>query len=270
MFNLLMVGRDGYWDEREVAEMEEARFLEHTQVHIRDQFTPINQDVLEKLQTLPTLFAYEFPREARYRNDDDVKARVGRLLEFRHRGRSLDFKFELSTNSSTLSSEKMAELAWELDINVNGNESHRTHWSVKPGELSSIFQHAKLKLEKRIAISPGHPPQRVATKPKGTKRPKEHPVQQDDLGLGLRDARQSLLAVDRLVYAEALFLEVVAQHGRQRLLVLDREDRGFALLPTIADIKAPRCLRTFRLLAAGRRHTPSRCPSAALRKAPGP
>ncbi len=172
MFNLLMVGRDGYWDEREVADMEEARFLEYTQVHLRDQFMPVNQEVLEALQALPTLFAYEFPREARYRTDDDVKARVGRLLEVRHRGRTLDFKFELSTKSSVLSSKKMADLAWELDIDINGNESHRTHWSIKPGDLPSIFQKAKLKMDKRFAVGQGQPPVRATAEATGNPKPK--------------------------------------------------------------------------------------------------
>ena len=53
---------------------------------------------------------------------------------------------------------------------------------------------------------------------------RKHPVQQDEIGTCFGDARQRLLPVRRLLDAISLSLEIVAQHGRQRRLVLDHED----------------------------------------------
>ena len=56
---------------------------------------------------------------------------------------------------------------------------------------------------------------------------RQHPVQQHDVGHCLGDAGQRLLAVDGLLDAETLFFQVVAQHGRQRRLVLHDQHDGF-------------------------------------------
>jgi len=54
---------------------------------------------------------------------------------------------------------------------------------------------------------------------------RQHPVQQDQVGPGLGDAQQGLLAIRGFLDPEALLLQVVAEQREQRHLVLDHQDR---------------------------------------------
>ena len=55
---------------------------------------------------------------------------------------------------------------------------------------------------------------------------RQHPVEQDQVRTGLRDAQQRFLPIGRFLDGEALLFEVVAHQGQQRRLVLHDQDRG--------------------------------------------
>ena len=61
---------------------------------------------------------------------------------------------------------------------------------------------------------------------------RQHPVEDDQVGLGLLDRRQPLLAVDGDRDAVALLLEVVAQQLHQCRLVFDNQDMSTHSFPS--------------------------------------
>lgn len=140
MYNLLMVGAANYWTERDTAEFEWGRFLEHTQEAIAEQFKPLTPERIADLLAMPALFATEFSGNAavRARNPDEC-AHVGRITEIRRRGNEVQFKFELDLAVGPVPMELIAEAAWDLDINVKSNENHRSHWAVKDVDLARVL-----------------------------------------------------------------------------------------------------------------------------------
>lgn len=61
MYNLLMVGSSGYWEEREGCDFDATRYLEHTDRALRERLCPLTPAVAEELRLWPALFAYELP-----------------------------------------------------------------------------------------------------------------------------------------------------------------------------------------------------------------
>ncbi|MBD58528.1 MAG: nucleotide-binding protein containing TIR-like domain protein [Citromicrobium sp.] len=151
MYNLLMVGAANYWTERDTAEFEWTRFLEHTQDAIAEQFNPLTPDRIAELLTMPALFAVEFSNNAavRARNPDEF-AHVGRIVEIRRRGNDVQFKFELDRAVEPVPMEVIADAAWDLDINVKLNENHRSHWAVKDVDLLRVLSGRGVRLTEGV------------------------------------------------------------------------------------------------------------------------
>ena len=141
MYNLLMVGATDYWTERDIAEFEWARFLEHTQEAIAEQFKQLTPDRIAELLAMPALFAVEFSGNpaVRARSPQDF-AHVGRIVEIRRRGQEVQFKFELDQAVGPIPMGLIAEAAWDLDINVKSNENHRSHWALKDVDLVQVLR----------------------------------------------------------------------------------------------------------------------------------
>ena len=141
MYNLLMAGVPGYWDERDTDDTEWQRFLEHTQDAIRTKFLPATDESIRELMGFPTLFAYEFHLQpARRAREEPAFAKVGRLLEVRRRQAEIQFRYEFTSEIDPIPMESIVELAWELDINVKGNENYRSHWAIKDVDLMAVFK----------------------------------------------------------------------------------------------------------------------------------
>ena len=63
MYNLLMVGRNGYWDEQDVSTFEYDRYLSYTHEALKQRLLPLTDQAVAELVGIPVLFAYEFKRE---------------------------------------------------------------------------------------------------------------------------------------------------------------------------------------------------------------
>ena len=136
------------WKENGTSEMEISRFLEHSQSTVREKFLPLTNEMLNVLVSLPTLFACEFYSNARVRADDEQAfAKLGRILEVRHRQRELQFRYEFVQECAPIPMEKVAELAWDLDIDVKNHENYRTHWAVKDIDLFAVLKQKGLLTE---------------------------------------------------------------------------------------------------------------------------
>lgn len=152
MYNLLMVGAADYWTERDTAEFEWDRFLQHTQEAVAEHFRPLTAERIDELLAMPTLFAVEFSSNhaVRARNPKEM-AHVGRIIEIRRRGNEVQFKFELDETVGPIPMEVVAESAWDLDINVKFNENHRSHWAVKDVDLVRVLGERGIRMAEAVA-----------------------------------------------------------------------------------------------------------------------
>ena len=136
-----MSGAAGFWEERGKSEMEVSRFLEYSEATVREELLPLTPKVMETLASLPALFAYEFDSNASRRARDEPSfARLGRIVEVRHRQRALHFRYEFVQACAAIPMEKLVELVWDLDIDMGGNENYRTHWAVKNVDLLAVLK----------------------------------------------------------------------------------------------------------------------------------
>lgn len=127
MYNLLMSGADGFWDDRRV-KFPRGRFLEHTDELIKTRYEILSGSAIDELKGLPTLLAYELHGEGDWH--------LARIVDLQFGKGEIDIEVEFDA-SSRLSAETMAKLAVELGI---GNfEQHRTHWAIKDLDLADIL-----------------------------------------------------------------------------------------------------------------------------------
>lgn len=128
-----MVGAEGYWD-KGGTNFDLSRYLEYTDDVLRQQLRPITPEVIERLQSWPALFAYEF---SEYADPSAEVARVGRLTSIRVRNTRIRIAFELDPTVPPITAEKMRTMLWELDIEY---ETTRTHWAVKEVDLLDVLR----------------------------------------------------------------------------------------------------------------------------------
>ena len=135
MYNLLMVGSSGYWEEREGCDFDAKRYLEHTVDVLRDRLRPLTPAVAEELKQWPVLFAYELPWHDIPSAD---LARVGRLTSIEDRGAHIRICYEFDRDVPPISASQLRSILWALDINKH--ESSRNHWAVKNIDLMKVLR----------------------------------------------------------------------------------------------------------------------------------
>lgn len=133
MYNLLVHGLDGHWDETP-ADLETSRFTEFTVKPIKDQFTSLTPATIKRLMSLPCIFAYE-DRHKQY-------ARLGRITEIRIKTNKLQFSYSFEPKVKPIPYKAINDLKWSLDIDEW--EMTRTHWAVKDVDLLQILLEQKL------------------------------------------------------------------------------------------------------------------------------
>ncbi len=134
MYNLIMSGNEQAW-EKSPASLEVERLGEYTPEALKTRYRRLTPDVIAELQSFPTLFAYE----------QAVKkpARLGRVTRIAQPSeREFRFQFELYDDKPPIPYERIAELAWELDLGEW--ELNRTHWAVKDVDLIDVLLRAGL------------------------------------------------------------------------------------------------------------------------------
>lgn len=206
MYNLLMVGAQGYWDEdRDFTEFEWPRFLEHTDQTIRESFLPLSDESIAKLTSYPALFAYEF-RERGGGAEGGSTARVGKIVEIRRRQKEVQFRYQFDPAFAPIPMDAIVDAAWDLDIDVRGNENFRSHWAVKDVDLVDLLRRKGLFVEV-LPVEPAIADQLRAladpTPSLGTAKPKAFIVHGRDDGIKNEVARWlSKIGFDELVLHE--------------------------------------------------------------------
>lgn len=130
MYNLFVAGNDEWW-ENGFAEIDKSRFLEYTSKNIADQFNNPSEKQINKLKSLPCLFAYE-----RHNKKD---GRIGYLKNIRKRDKTYLIEFEFDSNYPMINYEIIEKLAPLLDIGEW--ELNRTHWAIKDEDLLNRINH---------------------------------------------------------------------------------------------------------------------------------
>src|SRR5260370_10607187 len=105
MYNLIISARDDAWD-RSPYSVEVTRLGEYTAEALKTRYLQLTAEVIEELQSFPTLFAYE--------HLVGKAARLGRVTRIAQpSGRDLRFQFKLYEQVRPIPHEKVADLAWE-------------------------------------------------------------------------------------------------------------------------------------------------------------
>jgi len=123
-------GNEGYVD------FPKERFLEYTKDHLRQQFQSLDQNVIDKLKTLPTLFAVEH---------EWADTRIGKINNIEVQPEKLRLHYTFDDKQSQLT--KGVLESPELNIDVKRLELYRTHWALKEANLEEFLKKRSTTLE---------------------------------------------------------------------------------------------------------------------------
>lgn len=107
------------------------RFLQYTEDDIKEKFISLDQDVIEKLKSLPAIFATE---------DEVTDARIGKITDIKISSHALRAKYKFDEGRYPLTSGVLKENWQKLGIRESGYEFHRGHWGVKECDLSDFYE----------------------------------------------------------------------------------------------------------------------------------
>ena len=130
-----MHGDPEFWSGNEgFVDFPKDRFLEYTEDHLKNQFQLLDQNAINELKTLPTLFAVEH---------EHYDTRIGKInnIEVQHNNLRIHYKFNHEQNQLT----KGALESPELGISIN--EFYRTHWALKEADLGVFLTERSKSLE---------------------------------------------------------------------------------------------------------------------------
>jgi len=131
VYSLIVTAKEGTWDGKRYV-LPQGRFAEYTDDSLKARYRILDDQAIAELMSLPTLFAYEEPK--------DIPARVGRVTRITSRGGQVKLDFELLKEVPAIPAAQLAEMAFDLDI--DGWEMNRTHWAIKDVGLIELLEEA--------------------------------------------------------------------------------------------------------------------------------
>jgi hypothetical protein len=135
MYNLFVTCQEGAWESDSFVEYEGTRYLyEHTKNEYRDSYRVLDDRSVEVLKSVPCLLMYETPSGG--------DAQIGWIKKIKKRGDKVRIEFEIDRRFPRISSDKLSEMTWDLDI--NDWELYRTHWALKDAVLLEVLGDAGL------------------------------------------------------------------------------------------------------------------------------
>lgn len=148
-YNLLMSGNDQAWAGTSWI-MDYSRMFEYTHAQVKQPFEALDDNALQALLGLPTLFAYE-----KYLG---APVHVGRVTSINRRQREFAFTFAFDTSVGPIPHSVFMQLLNELDIDPKW-EVNRSHWAVKNVNLADVLHRAGLLVTG--TLEPLRPPPKV-------------------------------------------------------------------------------------------------------------
>lgn len=130
LYNLIMASVPGFYsgDQGEFS-IPVSRFLEYTEDAIKGQFQSLDQDAINKLKSLPTMFAVE---------DEIADARIGKITDIKVNSNNLRAKYRFDKDHYPLTRGILKEHQQKLGI--DDFEFHRGHWAVKECDISDFYE----------------------------------------------------------------------------------------------------------------------------------
>lgn len=107
------------------------RFLQYTEDHIKEQFQSLDQDAINRLKDLPTIFATE---------QEVTDARIGRITDIKVYSNNLRVKYSFDKDRYPLTKGVLNENRQKLGIGKSGYEFHRGHWGIKESDLNNFYE----------------------------------------------------------------------------------------------------------------------------------
>lgn len=221
MYNLIMSGNDEAW-EKSPASLGVDRLGEYTPEALKTRYRKLTPDVIAELQSFPTLFAYE--------HGVKKPARLGRVTRIAQpSGRDFRFQFELYADVPSIPYERIAELAWELDLGEW--ELNRTHWAVKDVDLIDLLLRAGLITNDQV------PPQFLDKANPAPPPTVNLPVRPTVFSIPLGDPRKDLVAV-MMPFAQEFdqVYATIQQASRAASLTCERADKIWEESTVIQDV----------------------------------
>lgn len=132
---MLVTGTSGWHPSRDT--ISRGRVLEYTDGAIVDAVAPNDTLDIDKILTLPAVFASENSHDG-----SQPPARVGRLTRVRIVGKDYQLEYNFDPAVPPLPNEVLfGRLADDLDINTSASipESSRNHWSIKDVDLFKVL-----------------------------------------------------------------------------------------------------------------------------------
>jgi hypothetical protein len=131
-YNLIIHGDPKFWsDNKGYVDFPKDRFLEYTENHLKNQFQSLDQNAIEALKTLPTLFAVE------HENSD---TRIGIITSIEVQSKYLRIYYKFSENRYPLTRGVLQKNWQKLNIEKTDYEFYRTHWAIKECDIPDFYE----------------------------------------------------------------------------------------------------------------------------------
>lgn len=130
LYNLIMASVPSFYsgDQGEFS-IPASRFLEYTEDPIKEQFQSLDQAEINKLKSLPTIFAVE---------DEVVDARIGTITDIKVNPSNLQVKYKFNKDYYPITQGILRE--YQQKLGIDDFEFHRGHWAVKECDISDFYE----------------------------------------------------------------------------------------------------------------------------------
>lgn len=128
MYSLLVHGAEGHWNGNN-SHYDKERFNTFSSDELTELFTNTDTDTINKIKSLPCIFAYE--------SRCKMNARLGWIEEIRVRDKKILFKYIIDQDIAEIPYNYFDEYTWDFDI--ENWEMNRNHWAFKNVDLRSIL-----------------------------------------------------------------------------------------------------------------------------------
>lgn len=137
LYSLIMHGNPEFWSGNEgYVDFPRDRFLEYTDDHLKTEFQSLDPNTINRLKTLPTLFAVEH---------ENADTRVGKVTDIEVQPRNLRVHYQFNDKQNQLT--KGALETQELGLDADKYEFYRTHWALKEANLNDFLKERSKTLE---------------------------------------------------------------------------------------------------------------------------
>lgn len=143
-----MTAYEGAWDAPTWV-IPNSRFLEYTHPAIEADFKSLNDETINRIKAMPTLFCYE--------QYIDSPAKIGQITEIQRRASELKITYSINHDIPLITQSQLRNLFPELDVDPNSYEVTRTHWAIKDANLIAVLKQSGFIHDQPLMAQPRPP-----------------------------------------------------------------------------------------------------------------